>query len=113
MDRQLRAQLAQTVLISNSTGVNVDGERSYGTATSYRARVIGRQEYVRNQQGEEVTSSKQIIFESSADVRVNSRLYLPGETTSANEGWVPVAVALRVGESGSSDHWKVWLGEKG
>jgi hypothetical protein len=110
LDPQIYAQLAQTLLVANSTAVNSAGESTYGTATSCPGRVIGRATFVRNFKGEMVNSAKQIIFPSSIDVRINSKVYLPGETTAIDQGWVPVALGLRVGEAGSSDHTKVWLG---
>lgn len=112
MDKQLRQQLRQTVLIASTTGINVDGERSYGAATSHRARFIGRHEFVRTDVGEKMVSNRQIILESSVDVRIDSRYYAPGETTSDSEGWLPISIALRIGENGSSAYWKVWLGER-
>lgn len=113
MDAQLKAQLQQTVLVSNSTAVNADGELVYTASSSHLARVVGKNTYVRNMKGEQVVSDKQIIFTSTVDVQINSRIYLPGETTSASGGWVPIAVATRVDENGSSDYTKIWLGERG
>lgn len=113
MDVQLKLQLKQTILVANSTAVNDAGEPQYGASSSYLGREIGKSVFVRNSKGEEVLSSKQIIFPSSVDVRINSRIYLSGETTSANDGWVPVAIGMRFGEASSSDHWKVWLGGDG
>ena len=113
MDPQLKAQMKDVTLIANSTGVNDDGELLYAASASALGRVIGKNVYVKNDRGESLFSSKQIVYPSSIDVRINSRVYLPGETTSADQGWVLAAIALRVGESGSSDHWKIWLGGVG
>lgn len=113
MDPQLYSQLRQTILIANSTGVNTYGELQYGASTSARARVVDKVQWVKNDLGEKLLSSKALIIPASDDVRINSRIYLPGETTSNDDGWVPMAVALRIGEAGSSDHWKVWLGNIG
>lgn len=113
MDPQLLSQLQNVCLIANSTSVNEAGELVYGASTSARGRVIDKMVYVRNDRGEKLVASKQIIFGSSVDVRINSRIYLPGESSSADSGWVPVGLALRVGEASSSDHWKVWLGGVG
>lgn len=113
MDWQLQSQLKQTLLVANSSSVNSDGENVYGASTSFLGRAIDKVVHVRNSLGETVMSSKQIICGSSVDVRINSLLYLPGETTSANSGWSVSALALRIGEAGSSDHWKIWLGGVG
>lgn len=113
MDWQLQAQFKQTLLIANSTSVNTDGENIYSAATSFLGRAIDKVVHVRNLLGETVMSSKQIVCGSSVDVQISSLLYLPGETTSANAGWSVSALALRIGEAGSSDHWKIWLGGVG
>lgn len=110
MDSQLKDQLQQDILVANSTGVNSYGELQYAAAVTYEGRVVGKQEYIKGPDGESLFSSKQIVLSATADIRVNSRVYLPGETTSGNDGWVPVGLALRVNETGSSDYWKVWLG---
>lgn len=113
MDSQLVSQMQQTFLIANSTSVNGAGELVYGASTSARGRGTEKVVYIRNAHGEKLMSSRQIVFPSSVDVRINSRVYWPGETTSGDVGWVPVGLALRVGEAGSSDHWKVWFGGVG
>lgn len=113
MDQQLLNQLNQTLLLANTSSVNEAGELVYGASTSVKGRVIDKMMYVKGAGGEKLLASKQIIFGSSVDVRINSRIYLPGETTSADVGWVPVGLALRVGEASSSDHWRVWLGGVG
>lgn len=109
MDPQIVAQCNESLLLANTTAVNDAGEPTYGASTTIKARVVGRNSWIKGPGGESLYSSKQIVCPSSYDIRITSRIYLPGETTSADPGWLPVGLALRTGEASSSDHWKIWL----
>lgn len=105
--------MSQDLLVANTTAVNDAGEPTYGATTTFKGRVIDKLIWAKGEQGEKLLASKQIVCPSSYDIRINSRIYLPGETTSADPGWPIAGLALRVGENSSSDHWKFWLGGVG
>lgn len=110
MDFQLKAQLKNDILVAKSTAVNMYGEKSYGAAVSHKGRQIGRQTWVKNNAGQDVRSDHQVIFTSTVDVDYGSLIWLQGESTASYSGWPVLAIAVRYGEDGSSDHIKVFLG---
>lgn len=113
LDTQLKDQLQQTVLIATSTAVNNSGERTYGAAVSHKARVVNRTQLRRYLDHDELVKHKVIILGSTVTVTVNDRLWLPGESTSADRGWVINSVETPVDEAGNAYYTRVNLGNLG
>lgn len=112
MDSQLQAMLGQTIKIANQSSVNNYGEPQWSSAASHSARIIGRQELVMGSERQEILSEKQLILSSTVTVNLQDRIWLPGESTASDTGWMPLAAATRVDESGNTDYYKVWLGRR-
>lgn len=108
-DTQLRGHLLQSVSVASSTAVNNSGERTFGSATARLARVIGRQRLVKNADGQQALSDKQLILSSTYEPKTTDVFWLPGQST-AEEPWRPSAVSVRYDEQGNVDHYKVFLG---
>lgn len=110
LDPALASQMQQTVLVATSTAVNGNGERVYSAAASHKGRIFGKHELFRDRRGQEFMSQKQIVLSSTVSVDVHSKLWLESETTSADPGWIPCGVAMRVDENGANEFQKIWLG---
>lgn len=111
MDWQLAGQLGSSIAIASYSTTNNYGERVYSTSKSHSARIVGESMLVLNSQGETQTSHQQLILSSTVTVDTNARIYLPGESSSGNDGWAVLRVAVRYDETGTSDYIKVWLGD--
>lgn len=109
MDEQLLSHLLQSVSVASSTALNNSGERTYGSATARLARVIGRQRLVKNADGQQALSDKQLIMSSTYEPKTTDVFWLPDQST-ADEPWRPSAVSARYDEVGNIDHYKVFLG---
>lgn len=99
MDAGLLLLLNQHVTIAPATGVDTEGMRTYGTAVTYDALVIGKQKLVRDAQGRDVVSSAQVYVDGTAVVTAESKITLPDGTTP-----VILAVSVYPGLEGVTDH---------
>lgn len=107
MDPQLKEQLKQTIKVATRTGRDSYGKDSYGTPTERAARVIGRNAFIKDSEGREVTSSHQLILE--ATMNLTDRVWLPGEDSDTDPGHGAAMIGERYDELGNVDHVKVWL----
>ena len=73
--------LNQTVTITPYSSMTSEGDRSYGAAVSYPARIENVTKLIRNQSGEQVVSTAQVFMQPSAVVTYYDRITLPDGTT--------------------------------
>ena len=66
-----------TVTIERALTMNEYGERTYGAATSYIARISGKVTQVRDVTGEERVSRHQVLIATTAAITPADRLTLP------------------------------------
>lgn len=76
------ALLPDTVTIEPYTGSDGYGGPQFGSAVTYKARIRGGAEDVKNAAGEEVVSNMQIYVNTTTPIDTRSKLTLPSP-------WVP------------------------
>lgn len=109
MDWQLAQQLQTTILIANSTSVNMYGEKQYGAATSHKGRQIGSQKWAKGKDGQSLLSYNQVVLTSTVTVNYDSLIWLQGESTSSYSGHPVLSLNTAYDETGAVDHYKVYL----
>ena len=113
MDKQLLAQLKQTVSIALRSTVESDGDGTWSAATSYAARVEPLSSVSDGADEDRATGYLVIVDYAAAlgaDPRVldRARIWLPGDSSgTADLGRSPSRVTVRVGEDGSVDHYEI------
>lgn len=75
------ALMPSTVSISTRSGHSNYGEPSFGTATSYRARVVNKAGFVRTPSGESVEVTSVCWVASTGTIDISDRITLPDGTT--------------------------------
>jgi len=103
MDAGLLLLLNQHVTIAPATGLDSEGMRTYGTAVTVDALVIGKQKLVLDSQGRDVVSSAQVYLDGTAVVTTESKITLPDGTTP-----VILAVSVYPDLDGVTDHKVVY-----
>ncbi|MBW2084438.1 MAG: hypothetical protein JRI54_00180 [Deltaproteobacteria bacterium] len=89
-----------TIVIEPFLGRNDYGEPIYGDATSYNARVVGKQKLVRTPSGEEKVSSSQVYIYEISNVSPEDRVTLP-------DGSSPPILAVAKFPDENGDHHEV------
>lgn len=112
MDAQLLAQCKQTIKIALASTVESDGDPTWGTATSYSARVEPASSVASGAETERSTGYLVILDYAAAlgaDPRVldRARIWLPGDTSTTANGRVPTRVTVAVDEAGAVDHYEI------
>lgn len=94
-----------TVTISTRTTANNYGEFSYGSGTSYRARIVDKPEFVRTETGEVIETRTVCWIRSTGNtVTVDDRITLPGGATP------PIVAVERYPDEDGPHHIKLILG---
>jgi len=87
MLRELRVFCRQRVQVALRTGVDGFGHESYGNDVEYAARVVGKNQLVRDSRGEQVVSTRMVYFALTPDIGVHDRLTLStGDARSTEDG---------------------------
>lgn len=110
MDWQLKNQLKETAIRARFSSVSTDGyaEPTLSSSVSLTCRIIGKQRYV--QRGDQqVLSVKQLV--STGIVGERDRVWLPGESTSSDQGWEVLMAQVCIDEAGSTDYYRAFLGK--
>jgi hypothetical protein len=109
MDPYLKSQLRQTIYTASRTATSGAGVFTYGTPATKAARVEERASRVLNADGEEQTSSHQIIVDAADVIAITDRIWLPGDATTVQNARTPMSVAKAVAEDGTTDHWEIYV----
>lgn len=114
MDPALKRLCAETVVWEVSTGVDNYGEPVSSTSNySIKARVTGNTKFTFEREGQQVLAAKTIIcYGTSSAMPVEARVWLPGESTSA-QPWQIGAVQVAINEQGSTDYFRILLQGRG
>lgn len=67
----------QTVTVEPPSGKNAYGELTYGTSTTYKARIVGRTKTVTDKEGRERVSMYTVYLNTNAVIDPDSRVTLP------------------------------------
>lgn len=89
--------MRQAVSIAPFSAADAYGQPSYGSAASYRARVVGRVRFVRDAQGQEVVSTHTVYLASNPGVTVKDQLTLSTGDAGSTENTVRKPAILSVG----------------
>ena len=81
IDSEFLDLMPHTVTIANLSSRDAYGVPTYGTATSYRARVVRKAQIVKDVTGAEVVSSTQVWLFGTSGVTPESRITLPDSST--------------------------------
>lgn len=98
------ALMPHTVTISTRASHNNYGEPSYGSGTSYRARVLNAPAFKRGAGGETVEIQTTVWVASTGTISVDDRITLPDGTTP------PIVLVERVPDEDGTHHHKLGLG---
>ena len=92
-----------TVVVEPYAGQDAYGVRVYGSATSYRARVVGERNVVRDATGAEVVSNTKVWIASDTQIDVKGRVTLPsGAILSGNTSQPPI-LSVKYAPDATSD----------
>lgn len=94
-----------TVTVSTRSGHNNYGEPTYGSGTDYRARILGKDGFIRTASGETVEFTTVVWVASTKSFTVDDRIALPDGSTPQ-----VVAVERPFDEDGAQHHVKFMLG---
>lgn len=106
MDAALKALCTQTVTIEPFTGVNANGEATYGAGVSYKAHIGGQNRMMRNALGQLVTDPLKVVLSTAPSVSTKDKITLPATYTPQTPPIVGVAQLFH--ETGQS-HVAVYL----
>ena len=110
---RFRHLMGQAVSLSPYTGRDGYGEATWGTAVSYRARVVGKVRRVRSFTGEEVVSSQTVYLMSAAAVSPLDKLTLStgfvNSTEAARTSPALVGTGRYPGPAGNPHHAVIYL----
>lgn len=81
IDSEFLDLMPHTVSIAHLSSRDAYGVPTYGTATSYRARVVKKAEMVRDTSGADVVSTTQVWLYGTSSVTPESQITLPDATT--------------------------------
>lgn len=98
------ALMPSTVTISTRSGHSNYGEPSFGSGTSYRARVVNKSGFVRNAQGENVEVTSICWVASTGSIDISDRITLPDGTTPQ------IVMVERFPDGDGTHHHKLSLG---
>lgn len=90
-----------------STGMNAYGERTPGTSTTYRCRLVAKRQLVRNSQGKEVMSRAVLYLMSDAAIDPQSKVTLSTGDVGSMQGFdvnPPIASVARYSDDGGGFH---------
>ena len=96
--------MPDTITCKAATGVNLHGERTYGTGTKVRARVVYVQRIVRQIDGQELESLVTVYCAGAPGVGENDLIELP------NGHALPVSRVRRYGDEAGVHHEELLLG---
>lgn len=107
------SMLRQTVSIAPMTGRDVQGKPTYGSATSYRCRLVGERRQVLDAQGQQVMSRQTVYLMTNAIVHPEDRITLSTADIGSTESWAitpPILASSRYPDnSGGFHHTVVFL----
>lgn len=104
-ETQFLSLMNSTVTVSTRASHNNYGEASYGSGTSYRARINAKSGFVRTASGETVEFTTTIWMNSTKAFTADDRVALPDGTTPE-----VLAVERPFDEDGTQHHVKWYLG---
>lgn len=96
--------MPSTVTISTRTTHNNYGEPSYGSGTSYRARIVNKPEFVRGADGEVIEVRTVVWMRSTGTIDASDRITLPDGTTP------PILAVARFPDDDGTHHHRLSLG---
>lgn len=104
----------QTVSIAAPSSADVYGERSYGSAVSYRCRLVGKRTLVRDTSGREVVSKQTLYLMTPNVIDPESLITLSTGDVGSTEGHAINPPILSVGrypdDAGGFHHSVLYLG---
>lgn len=105
--------MPDTVTIAAASSRDAYGEITYGSATTYRARVVGEQKLIRGFTGEEVLSRHTVYVMGAAVVQPEAQVTLSTglvNSTDASAIHPPILGAGRVPDQSGTHHAVLYLG---
>lgn len=100
--------LVSTVTVASKTGVDSYGKPSYGSQSTFSARVQAQSKIVRNSKGED-SNSEWRVYTLTA-VALTDRLWLPGaDTSSQAESLIPIAITVSADRQNARQLYRVDL----
>ena len=100
--------LNDTITIEPYTGMDVNGDRTYGAAVTYPAFVSQRIKIVKNQQGENAVSNVSVMLDGAVvlDRMCRDRITIDPGTAYASQ---PVILAMEAAKDGDGTriYWEV------
>jgi len=104
------SMMPHTVRISHQTGTDVYGNRTFGSTTSYRCRVVGKILSLRRGDREELTVVYDIYTDMGSDsMTVNDKVELDGDPAWVDQTPEVFAVS-RVTDEDGHHHTKIQCG---
>lgn len=88
----------QVVTVEPVTGWDQYGQKTYGAAVSYRARVSGKRRLVRSDKGDLVVSSHQVYFATTPAITPHDRITLSTGDVNSTEPGARQPAILAVGK---------------
>ncbi len=104
----LAEDLKEIIYVAPYVGHDAYLKPTFGAARQVKAMVAGKMQLVRNAQGEEVVSDRQLLV--AEEIGLRDAVWLPGEDyTDITKARQPKAVAYATDQLSGERVWKVWL----
>lgn len=108
LDRAIRRQLCQTIYVAHKTAESQAAVPTYGTPSAVRARVNQKTGTAFTADGDEVTTSHELI--SATEIVLTDRIWLPGLSSSdSTKAILPKQINPGYDVNGVITHWQVLL----
>lgn len=108
-----RHLMRQTATVAARTGQDSFGVPTYGMATSYRCRLVGKRRLVINVQGQQVVSGQTLYLMSGDNIQPDARVTLSTGDVGSTESWALQPKILSTGrypdETGAFHHTSLFL----
>lgn len=100
--------MTDTITISSESGVDVNGDPTFGSQTTIKGRVENKNKIIKMIDGNEEISSH--VFVTLSAVTMGTRVWLPGTNTAvANDSLRPLIIKKANSITGNGTLYEVWL----
>lgn len=107
-----REMFTQTVSIEAVTGRDRYANKTYGTAVTYYARVVGKRKQVLDAQGQQVVSSQTCYLYTADNILPDARVTLSTADVGSTESWAinpPILATGRFPDEQGQHHSVLYL----
>jgi len=106
VENELLDLFVDSVTVTPWSSADQYGQASYGTGVVYTGKIGGKNTMVRNAAGQEVVSSKQVIFSTTLTVSTKDKVTLPTGSVPLNP---PILAVQQFSDEDGAHHTTIFL----